>query len=154
MRNNIGALYRDPRFKVEKGEEVSELKKQEFGIRQGCPLSPYLFILVMTVMFFDIHVNIDETLEGKKLRNFEESEILYADDTLLVLQEPEAMNELIKQIEIESSYYGLRLNKSKCNFLDLNGNNELKFQDGTNLEKAQSVTYLGGVMNQKSDSKE
>ena len=109
------------------------MEKQEFGIRQGCPLSPYLFILVMTVMFFDIHVNLDDTLEGNELRNFEESEILYADDTLLVLHDPDAMNELIKQIEIESSYYGLRLNKSKCNNLDLNGNNELKFQDGTNL---------------------
>ena len=50
----IKAFYADPRFVVKIKDEKSETKRQNSGIRQGCPLSPYLFLLVMTVMFTDI----------------------------------------------------------------------------------------------------
>ena len=49
----IMALYRKPQFRVRHGAETSDTKEQKYGIRQGCPLSPYLFILVMLVIFRD-----------------------------------------------------------------------------------------------------
>ena len=57
----ITSLYSDPKFKVVKGTEHSDYKSQSSGIRQGCPLSPYLFLLVMTVMIKDIHNRKGET---------------------------------------------------------------------------------------------
>ena len=69
------------------------------GVRQGCPLSPYLFLLVMTVMFEDIHNNTRrQTLHGK-IDGLSFTEILYADDTLLVLKNTRATNILFKEIE-------------------------------------------------------
>ena len=50
----INNIYTAPKFRVKVDENVSEYKTQRTGIRQGCPLSPYLFILVMSVMFRDI----------------------------------------------------------------------------------------------------
>ena len=58
----------------------SQSKPQNAGIRQGCPLSPFLFILVMTVLFHDIadkHHRVLGTCRPEKV-NF--NEILYADD--------------------------------------------------------------------------
>ena len=49
--NNIKALYKNPTFKVVQGIHESQWCQQRTGIRQGCPLSPYLFILTMHAMF-------------------------------------------------------------------------------------------------------
>ena len=52
--NIIGDIYATPKFKVSSDEGTSDFFIQQSRIRQGCPLSPYLFILVMSVMFADI----------------------------------------------------------------------------------------------------
>ena len=62
MLDNIQALYEHSMFRVVTREETSEYKQQISGIRQGCPLSPYLLILVMTVIFADIHDRINDKL--------------------------------------------------------------------------------------------
>jgi len=50
----IQCFYSNPDFKVSVNGIDSDWKKQKTGIRQGCPLSPYLFCLVMSAMFTDI----------------------------------------------------------------------------------------------------
>ena len=54
MISNIEALYEHPFFKTIHNDEESKWKQQHSGIRQGCRLSPYLFILMMNVLFFDV----------------------------------------------------------------------------------------------------
>ena len=63
-------------------------KKQETGIRQGCPLSPYLFVMVMTVIMHDVHSDLEK---GSLQKGFHDEysfidfwELLYADDTLII----------------------------------------------------------------------
>ena len=46
----IRAIYRAPKFCVKEIGNKSTQRRQYTGIRQGCPLSPYLFVLVMTVI--------------------------------------------------------------------------------------------------------
>ena len=55
MMKAIKSLYNDAQFAVKINGVESEWKTQSRGIRQGCPLSPYLFICLMTVMFKDVH---------------------------------------------------------------------------------------------------
>ena len=47
-------------FFTEDGFGKSEKKRQSSGIRQGCPLSPYLFVVVMTCISEDIKSEISE----------------------------------------------------------------------------------------------
>ena len=75
---------------------------------------PHTFcMLVMTVMFHDIHREVGPQIKEGLLQGFDLSEILYADDTLLVLTDGDKTNILLQAIERESAYYGLRLNKNK-----------------------------------------
>ena len=49
----IEAIYRDRSFYVADNWSESDIHIQSSGISQGCPLSPFLFIILMTVLMHD-----------------------------------------------------------------------------------------------------
>ena len=69
----------------------------------------------MTVMFRDVHAKIDTStdIRNSRLDRINFSEILYADDILLVSKNTKRMNKLVHSIEQESACYGLKLNQGK-----------------------------------------
>ena len=122
-------------FRVKHGAETSETKEQKYGIRQGCPLSTYLFIFVMHVMFVDIKQRSGDQISRGAIPGLDFSEILYADDTLLILRTKEALETLLHEVERESDYYGLRLNLDKCELLEMHGKQEIKFRSGEKCKR-------------------
>ena len=112
--NIIQSLYTNTQFNVEIEGHSSTWKTQETGIRQGCPLSPYLFLVVMTVLFADIYKKIGATLIKHRVPGTDYNEVLYADDTICVTTDTKTMNTYLEEIETEGAKYGLKLNRSKC----------------------------------------
>ena len=49
----IKNIYTNRKFCVMDGGHKSKEKPQHSGIAQGCPLSPFLFVMVMTVVMYD-----------------------------------------------------------------------------------------------------
>lgn len=107
----IKALYRNPSFQLQHDEFTSQEYFQQCGIWQGCPLSPYLFIIVMSVLFADIHQDHHRALSHGKLDHLSFMEVLHADDTLLVTKNTRTMNRLLHAVESESQCHGLKLNR-------------------------------------------
>jgi len=128
MINAISSLYASPSFAVKIGSSQSDWSVQERGIRQGCPLSPYLFLIVMTVMFRDIHGELN--LERGKLWPLSYTELLYADDTVLITNNQNAMNRFLQKVESHAAYFGLRFNKKKCVALAVNSDAKPRFANG------------------------
>ena len=79
----VGAIYHDRTFFVSECGVDSSTKTQSTGISQGCPLSPYLFVILMSVIMADVHQKLQDT-HGIRLQDDCYSELLYADDTLLL----------------------------------------------------------------------
>ena len=116
----ISFLYRHPQFQVTHCERNSGWLPQRTGIRQGCPLSPYLFILTMHVMFEDVKKKSNDPRHRKKFQGINFQELLYADDTLVLAKNFKIANEYLHLIEEESTYLDLSLNHSKCCYIAYN----------------------------------
>ena len=109
----IKSLYEEPTFAVKSGDNESTWKRQNTGIRQGCPLSPYLFVIVMSVVMKDVH----EGMNCKRgtPRGLDFNEILYADDTVLITNNVRTMNRLLDKTEKCAKYHGISFNQSIFN---------------------------------------
>ena len=148
----IKELYSQPQFCVEIDGETSAWHTQAAGIRQGCPLSPYLFIILMTVLFKDVHRihkphTVDTRVTGTSF-----DEVLYADDTILISESERAVEKALAAIEKEGGKYGMKLNKAKCELLAFGQVRPIRLTEGSKLKPKEEVRYLGCALNNKADS--
>ena len=81
------------------------------GVRQGDPLSPYLFLLVIETLAISIRKN--PAIEGIKMDNNETKVLQYADDTTAVLSYLDSANALFQQLDLFKNLCGLKINSSK-----------------------------------------
>ena len=56
----IRTIYEKPNFAVKDRGRTSTRRRLRAGIRQGCPLSPYLFGIYMTVIMEDVEEGLTE----------------------------------------------------------------------------------------------
>ena len=150
MVNNIQFLYRKPLFRVVTDEETSEIRQQKPGIRQGCPLSTYLFILEMKVLIADIHDRINPIsypkLDEGVIGGLSFIELLYADVTLLALKDSKSATLLLHDIENESNYYNTKLNEDTCQCIAINHKDKIEFTNGKQMKYVEQVKHLEGIL--------
>ena len=147
----IESMYRAPRFSVrEKGKRSTE-RRQRTGIRQGCPLSPYLFIIVLKAIMADIEQGMTEgerqiITESQPTGAEGHDKLFYADDTLILASTAEAAELMLRKIRTESAKYNMRLNQKKCVFLRMSSIHNVYYTDGEAMPEASKAPYLGTSM--------
>lgn len=121
---------------------------------QGCPLSPYLFGMIMTAIFQDIKAKINTPKQVEPIPGIHFSEILYADDTLIFGTHTHTINKLIHAIQARSAKYNMELNRKRCINLTLNqSQSSVKFLDGIAVPRGHHSEYLGATLTDTVDNR-
>ena len=145
MNEMIRHIYSNRRFHVREAGFESDCHEQFFGISQGCPLSPFLFSILMSVLLHDARQQM--VADGFEFEDENQwYEILYADDTLLMHSSPSFLEKYMSCIEACGKTYGLALNFSKVEALPIRCDQCIRNSDGSNVISKSSLKYLGCVL--------
>ena len=85
------------------------------GVRQGCILSPCLFIFYAEYIMQ--HVRLDETQAGIKIARRDINNLRYADDTTFVAESEEELKSLLMKVKEDNEKVGLKLNIQKSKIM-------------------------------------
>ena len=112
------------------------------GVRQGCPLSPYLFIIAAELLGSLIKQN--NTIIGIKCHDVEVKISQYADDTTIFLEPNEAnLKRCIKILNVFKDMSGLKVNVDKCSIVRLGNFSEILCPDIPFMWPSEYFMYLG-----------
>ena len=132
----IMAIYSAPRFRVKDSGVTSGVEEQSRGVRQGCPLSPYLFDIVLTCLFHDVEKSYEQQyglLAGVLALPSRLWDLEFADDTVLISRSFIQLNRLLHLLQSHALQIGLTLNFDKCKHLPIHSQNRVAFAPNTLL---------------------
>ena len=110
-------------------------------ISQGCPLSPFLFIMVMTVLLHDARQEM-----GPQTLRVPLSELVYADDTLLLGTSEVFLQRLMECIGEVGGRYGLSFNWDKLEAMPVRMAAQFQTPAGDDIPSKESLIYLGSSL--------
>jgi endonuclease/exonuclease/phosphatase family metal-dependent hydrolase len=143
--NVIKSLYNGFKCSVLHDGQLSDPFTPCSGVRQGCVLSPLLFLVVLDEVMHNaldgakrgILWNLTDTLE----------DLDFADDIALLSHKFSDMQSKVDSLMEESSKVGLRPNTSKTKEMRLNNRSSESFKiNGADIETVDDFTYLGSVV--------
>ena len=128
--DSILSLYRSPKFRVRDAGKLSDASPQTRGLRQGCPLSPYLFNFVLSQLLHDVETSYTSQfglLSGVIYTPSPLWDLEYADDTALMSNSAEQITRLLHLLQYEAHVSGLTLGFDKCAHLCLHSEERMFF---------------------------
>jgi hypothetical protein len=87
--NIIKAIYWKPTANIKLNGDIIEAIPLKSGTRQGCPLSPYLFNIVLEVLARKIRQQQQKKIKGIQIGKEEIKVSLFADDMIVYISEPQ-----------------------------------------------------------------
>jgi exonuclease III len=109
----VKLFYSDVKSCISNNGYTSEFFQVKRGVRQGCPLSSYLFIICIEIL--SIAINHNKDIKGIKISNFEVKQTLFADDASFFTDgSKKSFEALINTLDKFGLLSGLKLNTTKC----------------------------------------
>ncbi len=139
----IKLLYSNPSAEVLTNNITSEPFNLSRGTRQGCPLSPLLFVLSIEPLALTIRSN--PLITGVTIGDYEHRIGLFADDIVLFLKNlSQSLPTLTKLLESFGSFSGYKVNNTKSKILFLGKNLSDRPPEANSFQNSPcGFTYLG-----------
>ena len=108
------------------------------GVRQGDPLSPYLFIISLEILAINIRLNKD--IHGIMVGNEEIKLEIFADDMTAFLRDHASLDTLLNMVDSFSLHSGLKINFEKTEVLFLGNDQESTMETVISLARNRNIT--------------
>uniref|UniRef100_A0A8C5MHD9 Reverse transcriptase domain-containing protein n=1 Tax=Leptobrachium leishanense TaxID=445787 RepID=A0A8C5MHD9_9ANUR len=141
----VSALYSNPTALLRVNGSLSSPLSVRNGTRQGCPLSPILFIITLEPFLQRLRDN--ECIRGYKGPLHEYKVSAFADDVLLTIIDPlQSLPAFLREVHLYAAVSNFKINTTKCEAIGVD------IPDATRLQirslfpfswQSEAITYLG-----------
>jgi len=143
----ISRLYWNQITRIKTNTSLSDAVNIKKGVRQGCVLSPSLFNIYTEYIFRGL-----ESMPGVKVGGRLINNLRYADDTALMAESSEDLQNLVTAVKNESAKLGLNINIKKTKSMVISRSELVPkarlLIDGTEVEQVKSFVYLGQLISE------
>lgn len=128
---SIRRIYDNSYARIEINKLLGDKFKILAGIKQGCALSMFLYVLAIEILL--ISINLNDKIKGYKLnitKNFDVKTSAYADDVAGLVTDEQSVKEFFNSFKEWGKISGASMNDDKTKILAINVNEEystLKF---------------------------
>jgi len=146
-------LYKDQATLIDINRIIEEAKIRK-GVRQGCPLSPYVFNLFMEEAIEEMK----EVTNGRRINGEEVHSIRFEDDIALVAESEDNMNLMLNTtLSKVMDEFHMKINDTKTKTMavrrdQIYNNPVIKLND-TVIQEVEQFSYLGNIITSTIDIK-
>ena len=141
----IRLAYEPSTCQVIHGNTLTEPFTVLSGVRQGCLLSPFLFLLVMDWIMKETTKDQARGIQWTLSKHLED--VKFADDVTLLSQRHNNMTQKLESIREIAAMIGLKVNTQKTKSLRVNQGNNAHFNiGGDEIQDVEKFTYLGSIV--------
>ena len=143
--NIIKALYQDFECAVLDNGETTEWFKIKTGVKQGCSMSGFLFLIIVDWIMRRTVRNGETGIRWRFTSKLDDLD--FADDLALLSSKREHIQTKSDRIAEEASRVGLKININKSKVMRINArNNDNITINGEALEDVETFVYLGATV--------
>ena len=143
----IQKMYEGMNCRVMMQGQLTESFTVKTGVRQGCLLSPFLFLLAMDWIMKTTNSGHRNGIQWTLTRQLEDLD--FADDVALLSHSHKQMQTKMDRLSIVSNSTGLHIHSGKTKVLRINATDAPISLQGSPVEDVESFTYLGSVINKQ-----
>ncbi|RUS88821.1 hypothetical protein EGW08_003451 [Elysia chlorotica] len=149
----IQTLYEDATCQVIHDGKLTESFNVQTGVRQGCLLSPTIFLIVIDWVMRQATKNQRTGIQWTLMRQLEDLD--FADDISLLSHKLDDAQKKLCRVAEEAEKTGLQINISKTEVMRVNSKqqNPIRLHE-EDIKEANKFTYLGSIVNKDGGSDE